>query len=89
MGLLQPTRRRHGIGLCEIANVCLRSCLSGCKGVESPAKRSYVGLVAVGVQEQAEDFQWGLLVIDKFSLEIRQTYGYLPSGRTSPPLDWY
>jgi len=25
------------------------------KGVEWPAKRSYVGLVAVGVQEQAED----------------------------------
>ena len=25
------------------------------KGVEWPAKRCYVGLVAVGVQEQAED----------------------------------
>jgi len=34
-----------------------RSCLSCCwsKGVEWPAKRCYVGLVAVGVQEQAED----------------------------------
>ena len=34
-----------------------RSCLSWCrsKGVERPAKRCYVGLVAVGVQEQAED----------------------------------
>ena len=33
-----------------------RSCLSWCrsKGVERPAKRCYVGLVAVGVQEQAE-----------------------------------
>ena len=33
-----------------------RSCLSCCcsKGVEWPAKRSYVGLVAVGVQKQAE-----------------------------------
>ena len=33
------------------------SCLSCCwsKGVEWPAKRSYLGLVAVGVQEQAED----------------------------------
>ena len=33
------------------------SCLSCCwsKGVEWPAKRCYVGLVAVGVQEQAED----------------------------------
>jgi len=30
-------------------------CLSGCKGVEWPAKRCFVGLVAVGVQEQAED----------------------------------
>jgi len=36
---------------------CRRSCLSCCwsKGVEWPAKRRYVGLVAVGVQEQAED----------------------------------
>ena len=36
---------------------CRRSCLSCCwsKGVEWPAKRCYVGLVAVGVQEQAED----------------------------------
>ena len=34
-----------------------RECLSCCssKGVEWPAKRCYVGLVAVGVQEQAED----------------------------------
>jgi len=34
-----------------------RSCLScrWSKGVEWPAKRCYVGLVAVGVQEQAED----------------------------------
>jgi len=34
-----------------------RSCLSCCwsKGVEWPAKRCYVGLVAIGVQEQAED----------------------------------
>ena len=34
-----------------------RSCLSCCwsKGVEWPAKRCYVGLVAVGVQEQAGD----------------------------------
>jgi len=34
-----------------------RSCLSCCwsKGVEWPAKQSYLGLVAVGVQEQAED----------------------------------
>ena len=36
---------------------CRRSCLSCCwsKGVEWPGKRCYVGLVAVGVQEQAED----------------------------------
>ena len=36
---------------------CRRSCFSCCwsKGVEWPAKRSYVGLVAAGVQEQAED----------------------------------
>ena len=36
---------------------CRRSCLSCCcsKGVEWPAKRRYVGLVAVSVQEQAED----------------------------------
>jgi len=36
---------------------CRRSCLFYCwsKGVEWPAKRCYVGLVAVGVQEQAED----------------------------------
>jgi len=27
------------------------------KGVEWPAKRSYLGLVAVGVQEQAEDIR--------------------------------
>ena len=34
-----------------------RSCLFCCWsiGVEWPAKRCYVGLVAVGVQEQAED----------------------------------
>ena len=34
-----------------------RSCLSCCwsKGVEYPTKRCYVGLVAAGVQEQAED----------------------------------
>jgi len=32
---------------------CLSCCWS--KGVECPAKRSYVGLVAAGVQEQAED----------------------------------
>jgi len=34
-----------------------RSCLSCCwsKGVERPAKRCYVGLVSVGVLEQAED----------------------------------
>jgi len=36
---------------------CRRSCHSCCwsKGVEWPGKRCYVGLVAVGVQEQAED----------------------------------
>ena len=41
-----------------------RSCLSCCwsKGVEWPAKRCYVGLVAVGVQEQAEDILAPLLL---------------------------
>ena len=36
---------------------CRRSCFSCCwsNGVAWPAKRCYVGLVAVGVQEQAED----------------------------------
>ena len=51
---------------------CPRSCLSCCwsKGVEWPANRCYVGLVAVGVQEQAEyilflpllfDYEWRFL----------------------------
>jgi len=39
------------------ARLGFRSCLSCCRSkvVEWPAKRCYVGLVAVGVQEQAED----------------------------------
>jgi len=44
---------RHGrtfsIYLCPLSFCCCS------KGVERPAKRCYVGLVAVGVQEQAED----------------------------------
>ena len=44
-----PTCRRSTVGGRE----CLSCCWS--KGVEWPAKRYYVGLVAVGVQEQAED----------------------------------
>jgi len=43
---------------------CRRSCLSCCwsKGVEWPAKWGYVGLVTVGVQEQAEDILVSLLL---------------------------
>ena len=43
--------------VCKFAQYFRRSCLSCCcsKGVEWPAKRCYFGLVAVGVQEQAED----------------------------------
>ena len=33
----------------------LRDDVTWSKGVEWPAKRRYVGLVAVGVQEQAQD----------------------------------
>ena len=51
-----------------------RSCLSCCwsKGVEWPAKRCYVGLVAVGVQEQAED----ILVPPLFRNCL--TFNYIP-----------
>ena len=51
-----------------------RSCLSCCwsKGVEWPAKRSYVGLVAVSVQEQAED----ILVLPL--LRNCLTFNYIP-----------
>jgi len=40
-------KEREFVPLCQ----CLSCCWS--KGVEWPAKRCYVGLVAVGVQEQA------------------------------------
>jgi len=58
-----PHRRRLRSASTEQLDVptCRRSTIGGrafpCwnKGVEWPAKRSYLGLVAVGVQEQAED----------------------------------
>jgi len=50
-----PHRRRLRSDLSSVN--CRRSRLSCCcsKGVEWPTKRCYVGLVAVGVQEQAVD----------------------------------
>jgi len=57
-----PHRRRlrsasTDVLTCRRSTSYRRSCLSCCwsKGVEWPAQRCYVGLVAVGVQEQAED----------------------------------
>ena len=57
--------------------------ITASKGVEWPAKRCYVGLVAVGVQEQAEDIlvlpllRNGLTLNDIFSLSL---YPILNSG---------
>ena len=50
---LHWTARRSDLSSVNYRRSCLSCCWS--KGVEWPAKRSYVGLVAVGVQEQAED----------------------------------
>ena len=54
-----PHRRRLRSVFTEQLDVptCQRLCLSCCwsKGVEWPAKRCYVGLVAASDQEQAED----------------------------------
>ena len=61
---------------------CRRSCLSccWCKGVEWPAKRCYVGLVAVGVQEQAED------ILVPFLLRNCLTLNYISFSLSLSPL---
>jgi len=63
-----------------------RSCLSCCwsKGVEWPAKRCYVGLVAVGVQEQAEDILVPPLLRNCLTFNFIPLYIHLysPVGRS-------
>ena len=49
------------------------------KGVEWPAKRCYVGLVAVGVQEQAEDILVSPLLQNCLTLNYIFPSHYLPS----------
>jgi len=49
---LHWTARRSDLSSVNYRRSCLSCCWS--KGVEWPAKRCYVGLIAVGVQEQAE-----------------------------------
>jgi len=73
-----PTCRRSTIG-------GQRSCLSCCwsKGVEWPVKRCYVDLVAVGVQEQAEEILLLLLLRNCFTLT---TFPFLVI--ISPPEQW-
>jgi len=56
---IDPTEQLD-VPTCRRSTIYRRSCLSCCWSkrcgtVEWPAKRCYVGLVAVGVQEQAED----------------------------------
>jgi len=53
------------------------------KGVEWPAKRCYVGLVAVGVQEQAEDILVPPLLRNSLTL---MTFPFLVI--ISPPEQW-
>ena len=63
---------------------CRRSCLSCCwsKGVEWPAKWCYIGLVTVGVQEQAEDILVPLLL----NCLTLMTFPFLVI--ISPPEQW-
>jgi len=83
-----PHRRRLRSASTEQLDVPTyrRSCLSCCwsKGVEWPAKRSYVGLVAVGVQEQAED------ILVPSLLRNCLTFNYIPLSPLFPtPEQWY
>ena len=54
-----------------------------CKGVEWPAKRCYVGLVAVGFQEQAEDILVPPLLRNCLTLNY-----IFPLVIISPPEQW-
>jgi len=69
-----------------------RSCLSCCwnKGVERPARRRYVGLVAVGVQEQAEDILVPPLLRNCLTLnDISYSQSYSPLRSSGPCNSFY
>ena len=57
--------------------------------MEWPAKRSYLGLAAVGVQEQAEDILVPPLLRNRLSITFPFPSHYLPPQNSGPRNSFY